>query len=262
MLESSPDRVRSGIIHSGRIYETDGGNPVGVHETRDVRPLPPVGVPPSIRIFRNPELIGEEILSEDLEALRYEYSNPSALVGPNYTVPMPDFAPGMDVEVYVAAIVGEDSLGVTIDQADQLILGVTILMVFVARNIERHNGSARARDFLLILGPVLTTPDELDDQVIHEGFGRRYSLDAVLRVNGVEKLRGTTNDLPVSLAQAVYACSGGAPLKSGEIIAVGPLWKPESLSTPIDHGDEVQVSIDNLGTLTTRIATPAQTHNN
>jgi hypothetical protein len=46
-----PGTVHSGIVHGGKVYETDGTNPVAVHEAGDVRLLSPVGRPPSIRLF-------------------------------------------------------------------------------------------------------------------------------------------------------------------------------------------------------------------
>ena len=113
------------------------------------------------------------------------------------------------------------------------------------RFIVTKNGSA--------LGPVLTTPEELEDVITDESAGRRYKLSAVTRVNGVERRRGDAENFRFTVAQCLAASSQSTPLRAGEIIAIGPLVNPEENSSPLSEGDEIQISVEKLGTLSLKI---------
>jgi len=98
----------------------------------EVRLLPPVLHPPSIRIFDAPD--------------RFEFANPAAIVGPEATVQAP-----AEVEVHgrVCAMIG----------AEQAIGGFTLLAEFRAPVLA----PPKDRDFALGLGPVVVTPDEAEN---------------------------------------------------------------------------------------------------
>jgi len=254
---ADPERIRSGIVYSGKVYETDGSNPVGVHEAADVRPLAPVGRAPSLRIFRNPLRIGERLTIDDAENLPYHYGNPSSVIGPSQIVPRPEFALDLQFEPYLAAVVATPGRRVPVEHADEMILGFSILTQVVARDLVRRSESARGFDFATVLGPVLTTPEELDDHVSDQEFGRRYKLGLVARVNGVERRRADAEDLPITFAQALSLCSQGAPLVEGDIIALGPLASWTDDDPPLEPGDEIQVAVEVLGTLSTKVGEDA-----
>ena len=256
-LIAAPERIRSGIVYSGKIYETDGSNPVGVHEASNVRPLSPVGRPPSIRFFRNPLRLGERLTVDEMESLPYHYGNPASIVGPSQIVPRPEFALDLQFEPYLAAVVATPGRRVPVDHADDMILGMTIVTQVVARDLVRRSESARGFDFATVLGPVLTTPEELDDNVIDAEFGRRYKLSVIARVNGVERRRADAEDLPITFAQALSLCSQGAPLVEGDVVALGPLASWTDEDAPLEPGDEVQIAVENLGTLSTKVGDDA-----
>lgn len=258
-LIAEPGKAHSGIVYSGKIYETDGANPIGVYEAPDVRPLPPVGTPPSMRLFRNPNRLGEVLDMEGLEALPYQYGNPSAIVGASQVIVPPEYVLDLQYEPYLVGIVATPGLNFPVEEADDALLGLTIMNLFVARELIRRSESGRAFDFVAAVGPVLTTPDELEGSVIDAEFGRRWSLTVVTRVNGVERRRGQISDLPITLGQAIKHCSEGAPLHPGDLIALGPIapWTDDEPS--LEPGDEIQIAIEHLGTLATKIAQPGST---
>lgn len=257
-LIADPGSPRSGIVHSGKVYETDGANPIAVHEAPDVHLLPPVGRPKSLRFFRIPERLTEA----DDEALPlYSYGNASSLAGGNQIVLVPELAAELDYEPYLAVILASDGLHVPVEQADGIILGISILNVIVMRDVERQErrsgaGPGRSHDLALILGPVMTTPEELDDSVVDETRGRRYRFSAVSRVNGVERRRGDALEMAYTPAELISAASETAPVLAGDLIAIGPLLRQEEPFRPLEPGDEIQISVDKLGTLTTRIELP------
>lgn len=251
-LKSHPGEVKSGIVYSGKVYETDGANAIAVHEADQIRPLSPVGQPPTIRVFRwLPGLI------EPDETPAYFYGAPTALVGASPIIPKPESVGELDYEPYAVAVLAADASNVPLEEADDLVLGYTLMNVLVSRDIERYekrvgSGPGRSYDLAIPIGPVLTTPDELNDFVETEEHGRRLKLSAVTRVNGVEKRRGNLVDLPFTFAQAIAFASENTQLKTGDIFAIGPIALEDETEF-LTPGDEVQLAVENLGTLAFRI---------
>lgn len=234
------------MVYSGKIYETDGAQAVGVHEAEAVRPLAPVGHANSVRIFDT------SLFRDDEPA--FAYGNPAALLGPSQLIPYPGGTGELGFDAYLAAVVVVPGSMLDLAQADDIILGLTIMTVLVARDVERRQGfyGGRARDLAATIGPVMTTPDELDEAIVDSENGRRYALSVVVRVNGVETYRGNIEDLETSLAQAVSQASQSCRLATGDVIALGPI--AETADVRLDVNDEIQVSVERLGMLATKIA--------
>ncbi len=252
-LKNNPGVVRSGMVFSGRIYETDGATAIGMHESEAVRPLAPVGQPQTVRFFHS-EFQPQGADSGEDEP-RYFYGNPACLVGASQLVNDPELSSNLGFESYVAAIVLGNAYKIDLQDADDAILGVTILTMLVpvdVREAERRAGGGfgRAYDVAGAFGPVITTPDELDDLVTDAEFGRRYSLEVVSRVNGVERSKGNTQDLPITFAQAIAAAAQSCTLHESDIIALGPIASGEHL----EPGDEVQTAASILGSLSLKLS--------
>ncbi len=251
-LKAAPGEVRSGIVYSGKVYETDGTNPIAVHEAEQIRPLSPVGQPPTIRVFRTmPSLIEAD------ETPAYFYASSSALTGASPIIPKPEFVAELDYEPYVVAVIAAEGANVPLEDADDLILGYSLMNMLVARDVERHErrvgaGPGRSHDIAIPIGPVLSTPDEMEDAVESAEAGRKFKLTTVCRVNGVEKRRGDLVDLPFTFAQAISTASESAPLRTGDLIALGPIAFGDEPAA-LDAGDEVQLAVERLGTLAFRI---------
>jgi len=244
------------MVYSGKIYETDGAAPVAVHEADAVRPLAPIPHAPSLRIFRS-DLQPETLGGEDAELPRFFYGNPMCLVGASQLITYPDLVDALGFQPMVAAILVADAYQIDVQDADDLILGVTMLNMLVAKDRERIESKTGAigssHDLGGAIGPVITTPDELEDHVDDASEGRRYSLSTVVRINGVERMRGNLSDLPFTFAQAISAASQTCTLKSGDIIALGPVATNEGIPILLDPGDEVQLAIENLGAISLKL---------
>ena len=244
------------MVYSGKIYETDGAAPVAVHEAEAVRPLAPIPHAPSLRIFRS-DLQPPSLGGEDPEDARFFYGNPMCLVGASQLITYPDFVDALGFYPLVAAVLVGDAYQVDVDQADDLILGVTMLNMLVAKDRERIElrtgviGSSH--DVGGAIGPVLTTPDEIEDHVVDASLGKRYELSTVVRVNGVERMRGNLSDLPFTFGQAISSASQTCTLKAGDIIALGPVASSEGIPILLDPGDEVQLAIENLGAISLKL---------
>jgi len=246
------------MVYSGKIYETDGANPVAVHEAEAVRPLSPIPHAPSFRIFRS-DLQPEDLVGVDAEEPNFFYGNPMSLVGASQLINHPEMSFEVSVLPLVAAVLVGDVYRIDVEEADDAILGITLVNLLIARDIERRERRAgvigRSHDLGGAIGPVLTTPDELVEEVQSAEFGRQYSMASVLRVNGVERGRGSLLELPITFAQAIAAASQTCTLKAGDILALGPVVTPED-PIVLDPGDEVQLAVDKLGALSLKLTNP------
>ncbi len=255
-LKSNPGEARSGMVYSGKIYETDGAAPVAVHEADAVRPLAPIPHAPSLRIFRS-DLQPKTLSGEDAEEARFFYSNPICLVGASQLITYPDFVDALTFQPMVAAILVGDAYQIDVQDADDLILGITLLNMLVAKDRERVEllcgAIGSSHDIGGAIGPVITTPDELEDHLVDQENGRKYGLSTVIRINGVERMRGDLSDLPFTFAQAISSASQSCTLKAGDIIAMGPVCIPEGNPLLLDPGDEIQLAVDNLGAISLKL---------
>lgn len=256
-LKTNPGEARSGMVYSGKIYETDGAAPVAVYEAEAVRPLSPIPHAPSLRIFRA-DLQMESLGDDDQYDPQFFYGNPGCLVGASQLISYPDSVDALGFEPMVAAVLVSDAYQVDMQDADDLVLGLTLLNLLVARDRERKERIVGAigasHDIGGAIGPVLTTPDELEDHILDAAAGREYALSTVVRVNGVERSRGNLGDLPFTFAQAIAAASQTCTLKSGDIIALGPVAAPDGPQILLDPGDEVQLAVENLGAISLKLS--------
>ncbi len=240
---------KAGFIHSGRIYETDGENPIAIHEPDQVKLLPPVQ-PPTVRLFDvSTHMTGSQVI-EDPDSVPFSYSNPYALHGPNAIIKLPDYATQIGYRVSLAAICNQGS-HIEVDEADAVIIGYSLLLTVIAKNVERRSYSARAFDFGCTFGPAITTPDELEDYIVNDENGFRYSIPFITKINGVETARGTTATLPISMAQAISVASESSSIQSGDMIAIGPLHPEEAAL--LGPGDMIAVNADQLGSLIVKL---------
>jgi 2-keto-4-pentenoate hydratase/2-oxohepta-3-ene-1,7-dioic acid hydratase in catechol pathway len=150
----------------------------------------PVLHPPSIRIFGGD---GD-----------FTFANPAAVRGPGDEIELPAGVDAVEAQLRLAAVIG----------AEQQIGGFTFLTEWIAPQLP----GMKARDFALVLGPTVVTPDELDSagdwQPLVEHVGRNTRL---------------------------YA---------GDVVAAGG-----ELLGPFHAGDEVEVGFDPIGSLRNVVGT-------
>jgi hypothetical protein len=143
----------------------------------------------------------------------FAFANPAAIVGPRAGVGAPVVLPRL------AGVIG----------AEGALAGLTILAEW--RDPERS--PPKDRDFALGLGPVVVTPDALDPD----------GLEAVVRVGGVERLRGSLDGFDWSVAVALAA--DRTSLKPGDLLAGPDAGAVEG----IEPGSGVEIEIPGVGIL-------------
>lgn len=257
-LKAKPGEIRAGMVHGGKIYETDGANPIGTHEADEVRPLAPVGLPATVRFFDPSDLTVEALIGEEAPLPLYSYGNPTSVIGPSMIVPFPTGVDELEYRAYLGVVIAGAGTEVALEAADDLVLGYTLCLALSAPAIAAQErkagfGPGRSRDIAIAIGPVLTTPDELDEVVVDESRGRRFRLGASLKINGEDAAIGQTEDLPATPAEAIAAASLSATVAPGDLILIGPLVQPLK-SAALTKGDEMKLSVERLGALSLRIA--------
>ena len=254
LLKNAPEDARSGIYHEGRYYETDGEKAVGIRDPSAISLLPPIGTPPAARVFEY------YIDSNGEKGLTYRYINSTDLYGPNSEVEIPAFSTEIDFDVHVCGTIRERGELVESSEVRDYVLGYSILIVFHAADLaeqERQLGISHgpSHDVGLVLGPFLTTPDDLTEfcarsDPTHYSF--RYTIDV-----GETQIAKNLYEPEQSFGDLIQFGSRIRAIQAGEIVAWPKLDKPpleiSQLGRNLIVGDKIDVTVDGFGTLVTRI---------
>ncbi len=171
---------------------------------------------------------------------RYRIGNARAFVGHEAPVPFPAREASPDVEIAIAALIGEELRHASAEEAERAIVGYAILLGWVARDEERAHGAARARDFAATLGPVLVTKEEA---------GAVHARRARVQASGASRELPARDAHELALAEAIAFASDHVTLAPGDVIAGPPLGTP---GAPLAYGARVEAAIDRLGKLAGR----------
>jgi fumarylacetoacetate (FAA) hydrolase len=247
----------------GRIFQKRGG--------QTIRPrafLPPVISPPSFRTFSGFEQHvrtvrarrGLEMTQTWFELPAFCFSNPNSLVGQEASVFPPAHSAELDYGLELGVVIGDRIRDVALEQAWRHVAGFTILNDFSARDLERAEmavGLGPGKDFATAVGPVLVTRDELTDKI----DGERVSVQMRARVNGNEISHGNSQALFHTLPRMIAHASRDADLFPGDLIGSGTVGggcilelTPEATNGWLKPGDVVELEIERLGKLRSRIA--------
>jgi fumarylacetoacetate (FAA) hydrolase len=251
------DRVIQLAAQTLQSFFTGGGRAREHAEYRldEVRLLPPVLRPPSIRDFyafeehvrRARELRGAGPPPEEWYDIPvFYFSNPAAVYGPEDAIPIPAGVEELDYELELAAMIG----------AEGEIGGFTIMNDWSARDLQRAEmtvglGPAKGKDFATSLGPVLVTVDELD------GSGA----EMVARVNGEERSRGNSRDMYHSWRAIVDHAARNTRLVAGDVLGSGTVGSGCILEHGdgrwLRPGDVVELEIEGIGILRNTVGSVA-----
>lgn len=248
LLNGEPG-ARSGLIFSGKVYETDGTTPRGMHEPHEVRLLPPV-VPPSIRIFSC------NTKTEEFVSPTFEYLNPGNLAGPQSLITIPPESRNIQLDAYFAVISASDMLYADESDAENSILGFSLFGLLRDDAVHRKN-SAAAFDFGPFMGPVITTPDEAEDRILEMPAGAIPQYTILVKINQIEVARGDTGSLALSPNRAIAEASKTAPVRSGDIFLFGPICSTDPAHS-LSVDDELTVASEGLGAITVKLSIPGE----
>jgi len=206
---------------------------------------------------------GLEMIPEWYELAIFYFSNTGSLKGHLEPVKKPASTNELDFELEVAAVIGRDVQDVSGSAAEEAIFGYLVLNDWTARDLQRAEmkcslGPAKGKDFATSIGPWVVTKDELADKRVGPG---RYELTMVARKNGREISRGNFKDLTHDFTKMIERGSRDTMMYRGDLLGSGTVGTgcilelgPEKTDGWLKPGDTMELEIERLGTLTTRIA--------
>jgi 2-keto-4-pentenoate hydratase/2-oxohepta-3-ene-1,7-dioic acid hydratase in catechol pathway len=168
----------------------------------------------------------------------------SSLLGPHGTVLLPPESVRVDYEGELGVVIGRRCRRVPVDRALSFVFGYTVVCDVTARDLQFGDGQwtrAKSFDTFCPVGPHVVTG-------VDPG-----GLDLRLTIRGETRQAANTRDMVFDVARLVSHVSNFATLEPGDLIATGT---PDGVG-PLAEGDEVEVSISAIGTLSFRVAREA-----
>jgi 2-keto-4-pentenoate hydratase/2-oxohepta-3-ene-1,7-dioic acid hydratase in catechol pathway len=261
------------LAEEGNALQHDPGDVVELDSVQLKAPIPR---PPTVRDFYAFEQHvrtarqrrGLEMDPDWYELPVFYFSNPYAISGPDVDVVIPPGSVEMDYELEVAAVVGMGGADLDPAEAERSIAGYCVMNDWSARDIQRREmklsmGPVKGKDFATSIGPVLVTPDELEDTRRNQS----YDLAMTATVNGVEYSRASLADIFWSFGEMLAYASRGTRVEPGDVIGSGTCGTGCILELSMVHGidrypwlqtgDVVELSVERLGTLRNRVVAGA-----
>lgn len=175
------------------------------------------------------------------------FKSTTSLCGPDDNLIIPKGSEKTDWEVELAFVVGKKASYVSEAEAMDYVAGYCLLNDYSERAYQLERGGQWAKgkgsDTFAPLGPVLATPDEVDDV---------NNLSMWLTVNGKKYQNSNTSNLIFKIPFLVHYLSQFMTLLPGDVIStgtppgVGLGIKPEPVY--IKAGDVIELGIEGLGT--------------
>ena len=211
------------------------------HRLEDVRLLAPV-LPRSkvIGIGRNYAAHASE-LGNDVPAEPLMFLKPNtSVVGPGDPVFYPRQSREVHFEGELAVVIGRICRDVVPEKVADVVYGYTIGNDVTARDLQRGDVQftrAKGFDSFCPLGPWIETGLDVTD------------LRVQTHLNGDVKQDGRTKDMIFDVPTLIAHVSSVMTLLPGDVILTGT---PEGVG-PMEVGDEVEVSISGIGSLTNKV---------
>ena len=216
------------------------------HRLADVKLLAPV-LPRSkvVGIGRNYAAHAAEMGNDvPTEPLMFIKPNTS-VVGPGDPIFYPPQTSNLHYEGELAVVIGRICRDVPVEKATDVIYGYTIGNDVTARDLQKSDVQftrAKGFDSFCPLGPWIET--DLDPQTFKDGVRLQTFL------NGEVVQDGTTADLIFDIPTLIAHVSSVMTLLPGDVILTGT---PEGVG-PMEVDDDVEVSIEGLGSLANTVA--------
>ena len=192
----------------------------------------------------------------------FYYCNHNSIEGPGEVSIQKDQAVKLDYELEIAAIIGRIGKNIKVGDADDYIVGYTIMNDFSARKLQMEEmklnlGPAKGKDFLTTLGPCIVTKDELSNCLIKSDEGERYNLNMKAYLNGELISQDNFKNITWTFAQIISHISNSVEIYPGDVIGSGTcatgclleLNLTNSTDIWLKDGDEIILEVDKIGKL-------------
>ncbi|HDJ3666271.1 hypothetical protein AXE89_11385 [Staphylococcus aureus] len=218
----------------------------------DIEFLPPVTPPNNVIAFGKNYKDHANELNHEVEKLYVFTKAASSLTGDNATIPNhKDITDQLDYEGELGIVIGKSGEKIPKALALDYVYGYTIINDITDRKAQSEQDQAFLSKSLTggcPMGPYIVTKDELP---------LPENVNIVTKVNNEIRQDGNTGEMILKIDELIEEISKYVALHPGDIIATGtPAGVGAGMQPPkfLQPGDEVKVTIDNIGTLTTYIA--------
>ena len=218
----------------------------------DIEFLPPVTPTNNVIAFgRNYQDHASE-LNHEVQRLYVFTKAASSLTGDNSVIPNhKDITDQLDYEGELGVVIGKSGEKIPKALALDYVYGYTIINDITDRKAQNEQDQAFLSKSLTggcPVGPYIVTKDELPTP---------EDVNIVTKVNNEIRQDGNTGEMILKIDELIEEISKYVALHPGDIIATGtPAGVGAGMTPPkfLQPGDEVKVTIDNIGTLTNVIA--------
>lgn len=191
------------------------------------------------------------------EAPTFYVANHTSVLADGQEMWWPSHTTALDFELELACVLARPLVDATPEEALDAIGGWLILNDWSARDVQADDARRnifgpviKSKTFANSIGCDVITPDELPDWTAATGR---------VRVNGEEWCTGGTANPQHGIGEMLAYASRGERLDAGDVISTGTM--PGCCGLELDRwiqvGDEIELEIDGIGTLTNRITATA-----
>ena len=233
------------------------------HRLADVRLLAPIGRPGKIlAMAANYHPHHERLdIDVDVETPQVFIKPSTALLGPDAEIPYHRIAAKLVQEIELGVVIGPPGRDIPLGQALDHVFGYTIINDVSARALgfsaDRADTPAKHwfdwlngkwLDGYCPVGPWIVHRSEVPDP---------GNLEITTRVNGDVHVQGSTSRMKFDIARQIAYASRISTLEPGDLIATGVVPLAEGREeTMLKPGDEVEGTVEGIGTLRNRVAQP------
>ncbi len=182
---------------------------------------------------------------------------PTATIGPEASIVIPNESSKIDYEVELGVVIGVGGRNIPKETALDHVGGYTVFNDISARDFQYRDGQwfrGKSFDTFAPMGPVLTLPDQINDP---------QNLHLELRLNGKKRQDSSTANMVFSVAELITDISKVLTLEPGDVIAtgtpagVGFVAKPKPVF--LQPGDVVEAEIEGIGILRNPVTKDGET---
>jgi 2-keto-4-pentenoate hydratase/2-oxohepta-3-ene-1,7-dioic acid hydratase in catechol pathway len=234
-LAPNSKQPKAGVLQNDLIVTRTKNYPLNT-----VRLLAPSIPTKIICLGRNYAAHAQELGNEVPDRPMFFFKPPSAVIATNDEIVLPPSS-RVDYEAELAVVIGKQCRNVQAKRVMDVILGYTCMNDVSNRETQKWEKNwvrAKGFDTSAPLGPVIVTPDEMEEP-----------FHVTLCLNGTIKQDGWTRDLIFSIPEIIGELTTFMTLEPGDVIATGT---PTGVG-PLSHGDFVEVEIEGIGVLRNRV---------
>jgi 5-carboxymethyl-2-hydroxymuconate isomerase len=171
----------------------------------------------------------------------------NAIVASGGTVVIPHYSNDCHHEIELAVLIGKEAKGVSPGKALDHVAGYAVALDLTLRDVQN---SQKEKGLPWEIAKAFDTSCPLSTFVPAEQISNPQNLQLKLTVNGQLRQNGNTSDMMLTIAELIAAVSAYFTLEEGDVLLTGT---PSGVGR-ISSGDQLEASIEQLGSLTVTVA--------